>query len=84
MNNADNIEVPTILQCEVRTAIKELKPGKVPGEDNIQNEHLKLGHDSILKPLTAVFNETLKAETVSHQKKTSKMIVLHKKVLKTI
>lgn len=79
MNNVDDIEVPPILQSEVRTAIGELKSGKAPGEDNIHNEHLKLGHDSLLTPLTAVFNEILKSETVPHQWKTSKIILLHKK-----
>ena len=78
-NNVNDNEVPPILQSEVRTAIEEIKPGKAPGEDHIHNKHLKLGQDSMLKPLTTVFNEILKSEIVLHQWKTSKIILLYKK-----
>ena len=75
----DDNEVPPILQSKVMTVIEEIKPGKASGEDNIHNEHLKLGQDSLLKPLTAVFNKILKSETIPHQWKTSKIILLHQK-----
>ena len=40
--NNDTIEVPPILQSEMRIAIDELKNGKTPGEDHIHNEYLKM------------------------------------------
>ena len=38
--NNDTIEVPPILQSEVRIAVEEPKNGKTPEEDHTHNEYL--------------------------------------------
>ena len=54
--NNDTIEVPPILQSEVKIAVEELKNGKTPGEDHIHNEYLKVGLEQLQKQLTEMFN----------------------------
>ena len=46
----------------MRIAVEELKNGKTPGEDHIQNEYLKVGLEQLQKPLTEMFNRILQTE----------------------
>jgi pimeloyl-CoA synthetase len=64
---------------EVRTAIMELKNGKIPGEDGILNEFIKLGIEEIISPITRLFNLILDTEEVPKQWNLSTIILLHKK-----
>ena len=50
---------PPILPSEVRVAIKRLKRGKAPGEDNITTAVLQDGGEPIIKALTQLFNRCL-------------------------
>ena len=69
----------SILPSEVRTAIMELKNGKIPGEDGILNEFIKLGIEEIIPPITRLFNLILDTEEVPKQWNFSTIILLHKK-----
>ena len=51
---------PPILPSEVRVAIKRLKRGKAPEEDNITTAVLQDGGEPIIKALTQLFNRCLK------------------------
>lgn len=75
----DTKTIPPILQSEVRTAIKELKYRKTPGEDGIWNEYLKYGEEILTRPITILFNKILEEETIPEQWTTSTIILLHKK-----
>lgn len=69
----------SILPSEVRTAIMELKNGKIPGEDGILNEFIKLGIEEIIPPITRLFNLILDTEEVPKQWNLNTIILLHKK-----
>ncbi|GBP53239.1 hypothetical protein EVAR_88123_1 [Eumeta japonica] len=71
--------VPYILRDEVMKAIKSLKKGKAPGEDNISNELLIRTSPIILNTLTNLFNEILTTEDIPHQWTTSTITLFYKK-----
>ena len=50
---------PPILPSKVRVAIKRLKRGKAPGEDNITTAVLQDGGEPIINSLTQLFNRCL-------------------------
>ena len=75
----NNEEVPHILTCEVRTALKELKNNKCPGDDGIYNEYIKLGQEVLIPVLTQLFNEIITTEVIPREWETSTIILLHKK-----
>ena len=49
-----------ILQDEVKTAIKELKPNKASGIDQISNDMIKSTEDILILPLCTLFNQILR------------------------
>ena len=59
--------LPQILPLEVRVAIKRLKRGKAPGEDNITTAVLQDGREPIIKALTQLFNRCLSDGRVPQQ-----------------
>ena len=56
----------------MRADVGELKNSKTPGEDRIQDEHLKTRITQLLKPITIIFNIILQTEELSEQWKISK------------
>ncbi|KAL1458712.1 hypothetical protein WDU94_008838 [Cyamophila willieti] len=70
---------PTIIEEEVRAAIKQLKNGKAAGPDEIQAEFLKLLDDASLKRLTQVFNKVYTSGRIPKEWLKSEFITLPKK-----
>lgn len=77
LDNTEN--VPPILTSEVRTALKELKNNKCPGDDGIYNEYLKLGQEELIPVLRDLFNKIIETEEIPETWNTSTIILLHKK-----
>ena len=70
---------PPILPSEVRVAIKRLKRGKAPGEDNITTAVLQDGGEPIIKALTQLFNRCLSDGRVPSSWKNASVVLIHKK-----
>ena len=70
---------PPILPSEVRVAIKRLKRGKAPGEDNITTAVLQDGEEPIIKALTQLFNRCLSDRRVPSSWKNASVVLIHKK-----
>jgi ribonuclease HI len=54
------IDMPSIEEKEVRTAIRAASPLKVPGPDGITNKALQAGTDLVTAHLTRIFNQSLR------------------------
>lgn len=78
-HDPSNTQILPILHSEVRTAINELKKGKMPGEDGIQNEVLKIAEPHITPIISHLFTKILESEDIPDQWNTSTIILLHKK-----
>ena len=61
------------------TAIKSLKAGKAPGEDDIQSEMLKAMNNFGVRWLTRVCQVAWKTSEVPKQRQTSVLIPIQKK-----
>ncbi|MBP1527199.1 MAG: hypothetical protein H9Q66_04685 [Spiroplasma ixodetis] len=72
-------EIPIILKAEVEETLKNAKMNKSPGPDTIENNFLRLFKDSILNPLTDIFNLILINQDIPEQWKISEIILLYKK-----
>ena len=70
---------PPILPSEVRVAIKRLKRGKAPGEDNITTAVLQDGGEPIIKALTQLSNRCLSDGRVPSSWKSASVVLIHKK-----
>ena len=70
---------PPILPSEVRVAIKRLKRGKAPGEDNITTAVLLDGGELIIKALTQLFNRCLSDGRAPSSWKNASVVLIHKK-----
>ena len=70
---------PLILPSEVRVAIKRLKRGKAPGEDNITTAVLQDAGQPIIKALTQLFNRCLSDGRVPSSWKKASVVLIHKK-----
>ena len=70
---------PPTLPSEVRVAIKRLKHGKAPGEDNITTVVLQDGGEPIIKALTQLFNRCLSDGRVPSSWKNASVVLIHKK-----
>ncbi len=68
-----------ILKTEIEIAITQLKKNKTPGIDKIENETIKNFKDTLIKPLTVIFNKILEEEIIPKQWNLVKIILLHKK-----
>lgn len=69
---------PDILVSKTRKAIQSQKSGKASGAEKITNELLKATLDTVLWPLTSLFN-VLYSEIISEQWTRSTMVLIHKK-----
>lgn len=74
-----NNAVPRFLIEEIAKVVKELKPDKSPGHDNINNETIQLAGDEMIFLLKILFNKILETEQIPHQWKKTHIILLHKK-----
>ena len=72
---------PPILEAEVRHAIRHLPRKKLPGGDNIPGEIVKVCEDEMVKPLTKICSQILKAKVRPKQWTTSIIIHIPKKVI---
>ena len=63
----------------MRVAIKRLKRGKAPGEDNVTTAVLHHGGEPIIKALTQLFNRCLSDGRVSSSWKNASVVLIHKK-----
>jgi len=64
---------------EVQHTIQNLKVGKTPGSDGIENSTLKQSTEALVAPLTRIYNEVLITGISPEEWKESEMIILHKK-----
>ncbi len=78
-NGQEEKEIPKILKTEIERAIAQLKKSKTPGIDKIENETIKNFKDTLIKPLTVIFNKILEEEKIPTQWNLAEIILLHKK-----
>ncbi|KAK6737315.1 hypothetical protein RB195_019797 [Necator americanus] len=71
---------PRILPSEVRVAIKSMKPGTAPGPDFISADFLRAGGHPLHVILAAHMTSYLQKERIPDQWKTSRTVLIHKKV----
>lgn len=76
--NVNNIE-PTILECEVRSALQSLANGKTAGSDNIPIELIKEGGEEAVKVITKLCNKIWQNKVWPEDWKRSIFIPLFKK-----
>ena len=74
----------TVKEDEVMKVVKKLKNKTSHGFDNISAELIKLGGQSILKPLTWIINTSIVTGTFPEMWKVAKVTPLHKKEDKTL
>ncbi|KAG7301329.1 hypothetical protein JYU34_014259 [Plutella xylostella] len=74
-----NEELPTIIEPEIRHAIKSQKNNKSPGEDKITNELLKSMAECLNRPLQDLFNNVVETKQAPKQWSASITTLLHKK-----
>ena len=67
------------MEWEVEQEIKNLKIGKAPGADDIENKTLKDLEKAISKPLTMLFNSILEEGEGPEQRDISELLLIHKK-----
>ena len=72
-----NMDPPTA--NEVKSAIDNMKSGKVPGADRVSAEMLKAGRDVITETLTEIFKEIWEEEEIPVDWKTGLIVKLSKK-----
>lgn len=79
IRNVGSEDMPDITVDEVKAAVAEMKNKKSPGEDGVPVEAIKLGGDSLLKAITALFNQCLQWEEVPEAWENAVITLLHKK-----
>lgn len=62
VDDSSEEKLPPILKSEIRTSIKDLKPGKSPGLDNIYSEYVKAGGEPLVNALHILFNHILQIQ----------------------
>lgn len=67
-----------IRELEVKNIVKQLKPRKAAGHDNIQHEHLRHGGESVVKVLTALFNMIVETGSIPNQWKLGYIVPIFK------
>ena len=77
--NVGSEELPDITVEEVSAALAEMKNRKSPGEDGVPVEAIKLGGDTLLETITALFNKCLELEKVPTEWQNAAITLLHKK-----
>ena len=56
--------MPDITVEEVKAAVTEMKNRKSPGEDGVSIKAIKLGGDTLVSAITALFNKCLESEKI--------------------
>ena len=79
ITNVGSEELPDITVEEVRAALAEMKDRKSPGEDGVPVEAMKLGGDTLLEAVTALFNKCMGLENIPKSWENAVIILLHKK-----
>src|ERR1700744_526935 len=64
ITNIGSEELPDITVEETKAAVDEMKNKKSPGEDGVPIEAIKVGGDTLLKTITALFNKCLELEKI--------------------
>eukprot|EP00794_Sanderia_malayensis_P001293 gene1293-1428_t len=63
---------------EVKNGINKLKSGKAPGIDNVINEFLKVGANTLVKSITKLFNHLLCSQKFPKEWSTNTLSTIHK------
>jgi hypothetical protein len=79
VRNVGSEDLPDIIAEEVKAAVNEMKNKKSPGEDGVPIEAIKLGGDSLLSAITALFNQCLQWEKIPEAWENAEITLLHKK-----
>lgn len=79
VENQGSEEIPDISIDELRTALREMKNNKTPGDDDIAIEAIKKGGNTILLKLCQLFNACLLNGVTPSQWDRAIIIILHKK-----
>ena len=77
--NENSDDPPSILQEEVRAAIRKMKNGKAGGADGILAEYFKLGEEEIAPILAKLFTKCLRQGRIPKDWNHAKIVLLHKK-----
>ena len=73
-----------ITESQISKALKNLKPDKSPGMDDIQPIFLKELHQELAIPLTIIFNKSLQQRQVPDEWKRAKISAIYKKGKKSL
>lgn len=76
-------DIPAILPQEVEKAVKKMKCGKAPGEDNINIKLLKEGGIPLYKQLARIFSDCMRTGQIPDSWKNAVIVLIHKKGDKT-
>src|SRR6201996_5812371 len=79
ITNVRSEELPDITVEETKDAVDETKNKKFPGEDGVPIEAIKVGGDTLLKTITALFNKCLELEKIPKAWENAVITLLHKK-----
>jgi hypothetical protein len=72
-------EVPPILDCEIEHALKSMKNGKAPGEDQIVIEMIRAGGQIVQMKIKELYNKILETEKVPEMWKNAIISLIFKK-----
>lgn len=72
-------DIPDVSLYEIRTALKQLKNNKAPGEDGITTELLKAGGTPVLKVVQKLFNSVIREGTTPEAWSRSIVVLFFKK-----
>ncbi len=64
---------------EIKNALKDMKRGKAPGEDEVLIEYLKEGGEPVCRQLADHFTECMKRNDIPSSWNNAVIILLHKK-----
>ena len=70
--------MPDITEEEVKAAVIEMKNMKSLGEDGVPIEAIKLGGDTLVSAITALFNKCIESEKIPKAWENAVITLLHK------
>ena len=78
IKNVGSEELPDITEEEVKAAVTDMKNRKSPGEDGVPIEAIKLGGDTLVSAITALFNKCIESEKIPKAWENAVITLLHK------
>lgn len=79
VTNEGSEEIPHITTEEMEKALRQLKNSKCPGTDNITAKMIKLGDQTLLNSITALFNKCLHEGRIPEKWLEAEVILIFKK-----